>query len=195
MTALRRQMGFTLLEVLVALVILGFIVSGLAGGTWLGMKASDLQVHDAVEQQDLQPVDQLLRRLMGTITRPSDPELPGVVGSRTRLICITRDPRSSVAGMEGRVDAVLDADAGHRLLLRWTPHVHAVPLGGRAVPLEQVLLDGVERIEFSYLSPDRTEWLGGWSRADLPALVRIQLIFVPGDGRRWPPIVAAVREG
>ena len=37
--AAQRDAGFTLLEILVALVILGLIVSGLAGGTRLGLKA------------------------------------------------------------------------------------------------------------------------------------------------------------
>ena len=61
-------------------------------------------------------------------------------------------------------------------------------------PRQEVLIDRVERIEVNYLSPDRDAWLDAWNRADLPALIRIRLLFPRGDPRRWPPIVVATRQ-
>ena len=193
MKAPRAELGFTLLEVLVALVVLSFIVMGLAGGTWLGERATKAQVRSAAEHQDLQPVDQLLRRLVAGITKPGDPLLPGLVGERNGLICVTRDPAPGAGTIPTRVDALVTR-VGHRLLLRWSPHVHGTQLLAQPAPLKDTLMDGVEQIEFSYLAPDRSSWLSGWNRVDLPALIRIQLYFAPDDPRHWPPITVALRE-
>ena len=188
----RRQAGFTLLEVLVALVVFGFIVSGLAGGTQLGLISINEQSRAAAQHQDLEPVDRLLRRLVADIVLPNDTRQPGLVGDGAGFACVTKAP--AVDGPAPRVDAFVAADHAHRLVLRWSPHLHVERLAPRPAPAEEVLLQGIERLEVSYLSPDRTGWLAGWNRTDLPALIRVRLVFAPGDQRRWPPIIAATTQ-
>ena len=61
---LAAQAGFTILELLVALVVLGFVISGLAGGTQLAVASIRAQTRFLQQHQDLQPVDQLMRRLI-----------------------------------------------------------------------------------------------------------------------------------
>ncbi len=186
-----RNAGFTLLEVLVVLLILGLIVSGLAGGTRLGLAALGAQSRVAAEYQDLEPVDRALRRLVANIALPADDRTPGLVGEPTGFACVTTTPAAE--GPPSRVDAYVASDARHRIVLRWSPHLHAERLVPRPPPAEEILLEGIDRLEISYLSPDRTGWLRSWSRTDLPALVRIQLLFKPGDPRHWPPIIAATQ--
>ena len=188
-----RTAGFTLLEVLVALVILGFIISGLAASTQLGLSAIGVQSKNLAEHGDLEPVDGLLRRLVGNMALPNDGQQPGLVGDDAGFGCVTRAPLSQDPGFTPRVDAFLSLDNAHRLVLRWSPHLHAERLAPRSPPTEEILLRGVERLEVSYLSPDRASWATFWSRTDLPALIRIRLVFRPGDPRHWPPIVAATR--
>ncbi len=183
--------GFTLLEVLVVLLILGLIVSGLVGSTRLGVAALGAQSRAAAEYQDLEPVDRALRRLVANIALPVDDRKPGLVGDPAGFACLTTAPAAE--GPPLRVDAFVAADAAHRMVLRWSPHLHAERLAPRPAPAEEVLLQGIDRLEVSYLSPDRTGWLRSWSRTDLPALVRIQLLFAPGDPRHWPPIIAATQ--
>ena len=189
----RGAAGFTLLELLVALLVLGFIIAGLAGSTRLGFAAVRAQAKVEARGDGLEPTDRLLRRVVAGISLPDNPELPGLVGDRTNLICITTDPAPAAPGPAPRWDASLARD-GDRLVLRWLPHVHAERLAASPSPKQAVLLTGLAGFEISYLSPDRTGWLATWSGTSLPALVRIQLVFPPGDPRHWPPIVAATRQ-
>ncbi len=189
--------GFTLLEMMVALLILGFIIAGLAGSTRLGFAAVRAQAHVEARGDGLEPADRLLRRVVAGMSLPNNPERPGLVGHANGFICITADPAPNLApnggGTAPRWDASLGRD-GNRLVLRWLAHVHAERLTAPLPPRQAVLLTGLAALEISYLSTDRTEWLATWSGTSLPALVRIQLVFAPGDPRHWPPIVAATRQ-
>lgn len=187
--------GFTLLEVLVGLVILGFIVSGLVGSTRLGLVAAGTQSRIAAEREDLEPADRLLRRLVAGMALPNDARQPGLVGDRAGFTCVTAAPAAQDPGLSSRVDALVAVDGAHRLVLRWFPHWHAERLAPRPPPAEEVLLQGIDRLEVSYLSPGRDGWLEAWTRTDLPGLVRIRLLFAPGDPRHWPPIIAATQQG
>lgn len=190
-----RAAGFTLLEVLVGLVILGFIVSGLAGSTRFGLMAMGTQSRIVSERQDLEPVDRLLRRLVAGMALPNDGRQAGLVGDRTGFACVTRTPAAQEPGAASRVDAFVAVNGAHQLVLRWSPHWHAERLAPRAPAAEEVLLEGIDRLDVSYLSPDRGGWLEAWNRTDLPGLIRIRLRFAPGDPRRWPPIIAATQQG
>jgi len=193
-TAAGRSAGFTLVEVLVALVILGFIVSGLAGSTKLGLAALGVQSRVAAEYGDLEPADRALRRIVADIALPSDDQKPGLVGDLMAFASVTNLPATGDAGgTASRVDAYVAVDGAHRLVLRWFPHLHADRIVPRPPASEEILLQGIDRMEVSYLSPDRSGWLGSWNRTDLPALIRIRLLFGPGDPRHWPPIIAATR--
>ena len=191
----RRTAGFTLLEVLVGLVILGFVISGLAGSTRFGLLAAGTQSRIASEHADLEPADRLLRRLVAGMALPNDGRQPGLVGDRTGFACLTRAPAAQEPGLSARVDAFVAVNGAHQLVLRWSPHRHAERLTPRPPPAEEVLLQGIDRLDVSYLSPDRSGWLESWNRTDLPGLVRIRLLFAPGDPRRWPPIIAATEQG
>ena len=186
------QAGFTLLELLVALVVLGFVISGLAGGTQLALASMRTQTRFVQRHQDLQPVDQLLRRLVAGMVLPGDARLAGLAGKGQNLICITKLPDSD--GSLIRVDASLAVDAEHRLVLQWLPHLHARSVAPAPEPATEILLAQVRRVEFSYLSPAGDGWLSSWNRADLPALIRVRLVFSLGDPRQWPPIIAATRQ-
>jgi len=198
-TAAGRSAGFTLVEVLVALLVLGLILSGLAGGTHLGLAALGAQSRAVAEGGNLEPVDRALRRIVEHITLPGDRRKPGLVGDARGFACLTSMP--TAAGAEdtvhpaARVDAFVATDGAHQLVLRWSPHLHADRTAPRPPLAEEVLLQRIDRFEVSYLSPDRSGWMRSWNRTDLPALIRIQLLFKPGDPRHWPPIIAAVRQG
>ena len=64
----RRDAGFTLLEVLVALVVLGFVLTGVTGGIRYGVRASQTQARLVEAQGELDAVDRALRR--STRSRP-----------------------------------------------------------------------------------------------------------------------------
>lgn len=72
--------------------------------------------------------------------------------------------------------------------MRWAPHLHARRFGPLPAAQEAVLLQGVDRIEVSY-------WFGTWrptgTKAGLPVLVRIRLVFPKHAIRHWPNMVMA----
>ena len=59
-----RDAGFTLLELLVALVVLGFILAGLAQGVHYGLRAIDSQAQLVGSRGELNAVDRALYRLV-----------------------------------------------------------------------------------------------------------------------------------
>lgn len=189
------DLGFTLLEILVALVVLGFLMAGLAQGTRFGLRAWGAQSRLIDARAELDAVDRTLRRLVEGMDPGGPNQAPLIEGGRATL-AFTSELPAAAAAVTRRADVALLVDAGGRLVLRWTPRLNAVRFGPPP-PLQEVeLLRGVARLELAYWPKPTREapaasWREGWAEPALPELVRIRLVFPPGDGRRWPDIVAA----
>ena len=59
------------------------------------------------------------------------------------------------------------------------------------------LLNGVARLELAYFGPAGNlppAWRSSWAAPSLPELVRLRIVFAPGDPRRWADIVEASRQ-
>lgn len=184
----RREAGFTLLEILVALTVLGFLVLGLTQGTRYGLRAWDRQTQLVAERGDLDAVDRLLRRLVEQMNPGTQREAPRIVGDAGSLEFVTDlGPAAGALGTR-EAEVRLSAENNH-LLLRWRPHLHARQFGAPPPPTDTELLRGVERLEIAYWTEGA--WRGAWREDRLPELVRLRLRFPKGDARRWPDIVAA----
>ncbi len=188
--AITRSNGFTLLEVLVALAIFGLILTGLTQSVRYGLRARQSQARVSDSYGDLDATSRTLRHMIEVMDPGDGADLPPIVASNDRLEFITTLPDSTGTLPVRRVEAALLVDRGHRLVLRWRPHLHAERLGPDAPPTVTELLPGVARLEFSFWRPARG-WVTAWQYADLPALVRVRLVFPPGDPRHWPDVVAA----
>ncbi|MBV9784138.1 MAG: prepilin-type N-terminal cleavage/methylation domain-containing protein [Acidisphaera sp.] len=187
----QRQAGFTLLEILVALVVLGVLVLGLTQGVQFGLKAWATQSRTTARRDDLDAVDRALRRLITHMDPGGETESPHVTGTSGSFAFTSDLPAAASALETRRVDVALGVERG-RLVMRWTPHLHVVRFTP-AVPTEAELLRGVDHLEISYLrAPGKgAGWQSAWTWDDLPELVRIRLVFAKGDPRHWPEIVAA----
>jgi general secretion pathway protein J len=185
-----RQRGFTLLELLVALAVFGFLLAGLSQGLDFGLRVWGRELRAAGTDDDLATLDSTLRRLIEGMDPGDDLDPAPLSGSRNQLDCLT--VLSSAGGpLPGqRMRAVLLVRSDHRLVLRWQPSPRATPTGRPPPPAETELLAGVASIELAYMRPGGN-WQNGWRGADLPALVRVQIKFPPRDPRDWPDIVAA----
>ncbi len=183
-----RQAGFTLLELLVGLVVLGFILAGLSQGVRYGLRVSDTQARLSDGRSELDAVDRALRRLIVQTDPGTAHGGPTLQGSPGRLTLVSQLPTAATGFVTRQADIAIGVDAARRLVLRWTPHLHAQRFGP-APPAEEVeLLRGVERLELAYWGG---AWRTSWDAATLPQLVRLRVVFPPGDPRHWPDIVAA----
>jgi general secretion pathway protein J len=188
----RHDGGFSLLELLVALVVLGLLMAGLTQGIRFGFSAWGMQARLGASSGDLDAVDRALRRLVEQAHPAANQVTPTLRGTGASLAFVTALPVSLAAPMH-QADIRLSVDAG-RLVLDWTPHLHAAWLGPPRQPRREVLLDRVEALEVSYLGP--AGWVKSWDSARLPTLIRLHLRFPKGDPRHWPDLVAGpMRDG
>lgn len=188
-----RDAGFTLLELLVALVVLGFILAGLGQGVRYGLRAADIQARTLAERSELDAVDRALRRLIEQTDPGTARDGSGFQGSAGRLAFVSELPAAS--GLATRhADIALGLDGARRLMLRATPHRPGKPFGPPPPPIETELLRDVDRVEFSYFARDSAAgWTSAWGGKELPLLIRLRVVFPPGDRRHWPDIVASPR--
>lgn len=183
--------GFTLIEVLVALAVLGFLMLGLSQGLRFGLAAWDGQARMLGRGGDLDVADRALRRIVTQLVPTDDPQRPGLRGAAEALDAVTELPAAAALPTR-QAQVALGVDGAGRLVLRWTPYLHARWIGPRPAAAESELLRNLARIEVRYWSGAAGgAWLPTWARMELPDLVRIRLVFARGDPRRWPDIVAA----
>lgn len=181
-----REQGFTLLEILVAVAVLGLIIGALYGGVSLTLRGAQRQDVVLNRTGEYDAVDRALRRMVAE----ADPGGPGAVpltGTPGRVTFSSRMPLA--AGGRG-VDVALGINAG-ALMLRWEPRRTGRPISPGPAPREAELLRGVQRIELSYWTAGG--WRSEWSRPELPALVRLRVTFPTGDARHWPDMVMATQ--
>jgi general secretion pathway protein J len=191
-----RQAGFTLLETLVALVVLGMLVAGLAQGLRFGVLAWNRQARSIDRTAQLDAVDRALRRVIEQIDPGNTHDAPTVEGGPASFLFTSELPAGASALPTRRAEIRLLVDGAHRLVLRWAPYTHAQRLGPQPTPTDIVLVDQVARLDLAYRPQSPGEgagWRTDWHEPEVPGLVRIRLTFVPGSLMHWPDIVAAPR--
>lgn len=193
-----RQSGFTLLEMLVVVVVLGLLVVGLTQGVRAGLALWGAQQRRLADTAELDASARILRVLLTGIAAP--PSSGSAGGTSTEAISGGSDHLTFIGELPTGLGTTQRADItialhGRRLVLSWTPHLHEISVAPAPSPTQTELVAGVDHVAFSYwgsAGPDQPDaWLGQWDGPAAPALIRLRLVFAKGDPRRWPDLIVA----
>ncbi len=199
-----NQTGFTLLEVIIATVLLAMIMTILLGGMRVGAdsweqgerladRASRLLVADNFFRSHLSDVKPLFESPTDTSQAGAPPILLFSGGSAWLEYTGTLPPQVRGGIYKFRLHLKQD---GERNDLKLAMRPFSTGEKGVTEPIEDVLvLENVKSLRFSFYkkSTDNGEskWMEGWKENFLPALIRIE-IGLRGEPE-WPPIIVAPR--
>lgn len=175
--------GFTLLELMVALALLGLIALLLSGGVRFGARAWERSAEATAAAERVAAVQAILRRQLERIYPLADRGQPArplaFSGTAEQIVFQAEGPER--LGLGGLRPTVLRRD-GDRLVLTWQDR-------------QETLLTGLTRLRIDYYGTrDRREpreWRDTWDTAAfLPGLIRIDL-DLRDTARPWPILVVA----
>lgn len=198
--------GFTLIEVVVSLALMGLTLAALGGGLRFGTVVWEKSLDKSEEIQSLQVTRRVVDRLVSSaMVRPRVP------GSDNPEIAFSGETDSlkfvghSPLDLNGGPANVLEFDIergpkGANLVLAWrlyNPDGSDFESGGKGAQ-QAVLLEGIEGATFSYFGGDTPEgprdWHASWSgRTRLPELVKLEIMGVGGARVDWPELIVAPR--
>jgi general secretion pathway protein J len=186
---IQEDAGFTLLEILVALAVFGFLLVGLSQSVRFGLTAWRQAARMSDGKTDLEAVDRSLRSIVENLAPAADAARPPIDGLNNAMSGLTqlRIPNSGFAPT--RTEVGLTLSAGH-LMLRWRPYHHSTPFGPSPPPAETELMNGVASLRIAYWQ-QAGAWTPNWHETALPALIRFRITFAGEGAPTWPDIIIA----
>lgn len=204
--------GFTLVELLVAMVVLGLLTALLASGLGFGARVWEREGRQLDQWSELQSVQEMIRRMLSeswplTIEGGPGEQPSGFLGTDSSIRFFGPPPAQSLVGgiYEYEFAMRVDADGVQQLVLTWKmrppeggerhQRVTNAAVEGEGKLLaggEVLLLKGLAGVHFSYFgtpeggnAPPR--WHDRWDKNEkMPKLIRVKATFPPGDRRTWP---------
>ena len=198
----RGGQGFTLVEMLVALALLGLISVVLFSSFRLGVRAWEAGSVSAQQTSEVEAVQNLLRKQLSQATQLS----VGPEGDRAEFIFAgspeeLRFSAPMLAHLGTGGDYVFDlstdgAGENRDLVLRWRVYRPDMSLRDDRWSEPLVLIHGAAGISIEYFGrsgdEERPVWRDTWDhRETLPNLIRLRLAFSTADRRRWPELLVA----
>lgn len=202
MSAMRRVQGFTLLELLIGMTLVGFILALLFAGLNLGTRSWEAGEQRMVTSSHQAVIVDFIRRVI----ERSDP-LRWRVDEEDQLAFAGEAESLRFVGTLARHEGIIgnhlialelaSGETGRDLVMRWRlPDLREPGFG----PLEQaepkVLLKSVRDMTLAYFGAEaNTEepaWHDQWLNQNAPPeLIRLRLTME--NGETWPDIIAAPR--
>jgi general secretion pathway protein J len=200
MTPAHRSHGFTLLELLIGMTLVGFILTLLFAGLRLGMRSWEAgEQHMVSSSRQGIIVDFIRRTLEQTYPmywRVDNEEQLAFAGEPDSLRIVGPVPMHEGASNNYLIALNLaDGADGHDLVMRWQmPDPRAPGFGTLEEAKPKVLVKAVKELAFAYFGAesdaDEPTWHDQWLRQKVPPeLIRLKLMLENGD--TWPDIVVA----
>lgn len=179
----RRDEGYTLLEMLVALVVFGLLMAGIVQSYRFGLTVWSAGPAKETDPENMAAVDAALARMIEA-ARPGS-----LRGDSTEAAFTTRLPEG--AGLPGLADAAILLAPDGTLVLRYRAHPPGVPLAPLAPPATEPLIRNVTGFSIAYLAPQPNAppvWAESWAGRRPPLLLRLHVTLA--GGRSWPDLIA-----
>ena len=183
--------GFTLLEILVAVAVMGLLLIGLLQGSRFVQFGWNQQARMLTGKENLDAVDRTLRHLFEQAKPGSEWESLWFVGNAHTVSFIGVVKRPAAVDKTQRADVTLGVDSAHRLLMVWAPHSHVIWTSLQPPASTTEILSGVQRLDLSYWRAEGGGWISSWQDSAPPRLVRIRIVFLAEGAAPWPDIVVA----
>ncbi len=200
--------GFTLLEMLIAMTLLGLVMAMVFGGLRLGTRAWEASDVSATNLARLEAVHGFLRRGLAaaaTVLASDDKGKRQILftGDVDRLEFATLMPSYLGIGGFHRLTLAAVGNGEDRRLTLKSRLYQGVGGGDDATAAaddgeETVLMKGIAGLDLAYFgaldSNSDPAWHQGWREvATLPELIRVRVRFAEGDRRHWPDLIVQPR--
>ncbi len=200
----RVQRGFTLLELLISLVLLGMMLVLLFGGLRLGVRSWDAVQKQVDALNSVRSVESFLRREMERVYPYRWKAVPvqrfAFLGERHKVNFVAPLPsRIGVGGLYAIALELEQSGNGRRLTWKQVPIDPRMQDFSPLDPVKEMVLisaelSSVDDIWLSYFGRETEaaapRWGDRWdSVATMPMLIKIQVRFA--DGTEWPDFVVA----
>jgi general secretion pathway protein J len=198
--------GFTLLEMLVALMLLGLISAMALGGVRLGARTWETVTARTGDNGRVQMVRFFLARELAQAVpvyagdQTGEPQLAYQGDGESLIFVAPLAPHFGLGGFQRLELSIADADTGggEELVMKRRRFQATDRLDESSDEDEtHILLQGIEEARFAYrggAASDSPGWSDEWrDRKSLPALVRLQVRFADGRRAAWPDLLVARR--
>ena len=190
----RRHAGFTLIEILIALVLMTLILLGLVSALYGYGQSMGTQDRAIERIEDQRTLHNFLHTVLTTTLAATvqSPEQSGLYfkGPSQEMEWIAPMPaRPNMAGIHYMHLFTRQNGPSQELVFQLMPYISGEKLPAWAN--EPVLsMVSIDKIELQYQAQDDTPWLPNWNEPNsLPARIKLD---ITSQGRAWPPIVAAL---
>jgi general secretion pathway protein J len=193
----RSDAGFSLVEALASLVVVGMIglmlVEGVTTGRRIWERMDTREAHGEVLDSAQTTLRERIEQIYPATLYNKSPPYIDFQGAAEQMTFLSNPPVSERPAALRRYTLALDTATN--LVLASTSDV-LVP--EQAPVTRQVLLSGVRELDLTYFGatqPDFTRrWRSTWKdESTLPEVVRVRLVFEPGDARQWPDLIVRPR--
>jgi prepilin-type N-terminal cleavage/methylation domain-containing protein len=193
---MRNERGYSLIELLVVLALMGLIAIAMSGGIRFGARVWEQTGVQVETLEQTQGAQTLLRNLLSTVAPrlfdPGNANEDTFVGGRASMSFTAPLPPSLGSGGLARFTLTTTREGNAtQLQLTWQPR------HGARSESKQLLLQGTGSIAFSYAAADPSgaiAWVDSWAAdAGTPALIRIRADFAQSGAIRWPDLIVRAR--